>query len=179
MAKLTRFVANRPAPVVRPVGDVHSEGAADFEAIGCATCHAPSMGSVEGLFSDLLLHDLGDRSRAFGGGYGGRLRRSCDRSPRSKEAATPSGEAGPSEWRTAPLWGVAASAPYLHDGRAPTLHEAISLHGGEAELTSKRYAGFDPFDRKALLDFLRSQVAPSQPGRPADRSARSSRGGRK
>ena len=66
-------------------------------------------------------------------------RRSSTDLPASKDAPTPSGEAGPTEWRTTPLWGVAASAPYLHDGRAPTLNEAILLHGGEAELTSKRY----------------------------------------
>ena len=34
---------------------------------------------------------------------------------------------------TARLWGVADSAPYLHDGRATTLADAIRMHGGEAE----------------------------------------------
>ena len=38
----------------------------------------------------------------------------------------------PSEWRTPPLWGVADSAPYMHDGRAPTLADAVKLHGGQA-----------------------------------------------
>ena len=36
------------------------------------------------------------------------------------------------EFRTAPLWGVGATGPYLHDGRADTLDAAIRLHGGEA-----------------------------------------------
>ena len=36
------------------------------------------------------------------------------------------------EWRTPPLWGVRDSAPYMHDGRAETLLEAISMHDGEA-----------------------------------------------
>ena len=35
------------------------------------------------------------------------------------------GPARSSEWRTPPLWGVADSAPYLHDGRAATLEAAI------------------------------------------------------
>ena len=39
------------------------------------------------------------------------------------------------EWRTPPLWGVADSPPYLHDGRAYTLEDAIRLHDGEAEGT--------------------------------------------
>ena len=173
-SRLIRFVANLPAPVVRPAGDVIL-GAAVFEAIGCATCHAPSLGAVDGIYSDLLLHDLGDRFRAFGGGYGSRVTSEIVEKPKSKDAAPPSGEAGPTEWRTTPLWGVAASAPYLHDGRAPTLDEAIILHGGEAELTSKRYRMLSFFDRQALLAFLRSQAAPSQPGRPVDRTSHASR----
>ena len=36
------------------------------------------------------------------------------------------------EFRTQPLWGIAAVAPHLHDGRAATLDEAILWHGGEA-----------------------------------------------
>ena len=104
-----------------------------------------------------------------------RFDREIDRSAKGKESPAPSGEAGPTEWRTTPLWGAASSAPYLHDGRAATLHDAIALHGGEAELTSRRYAALAPLDRQAVLDFLRSQVAPSQPGRPVDRAARGKR----
>jgi CxxC motif-containing protein (DUF1111 family) len=176
--RMIRFVANLPAPVVHPTLDAEW-GYTVFHAIGCATCHAPSMGGVSGLYSDLLLHDLGDRFRAFGGGYGGGTSEIVEKSSRSKDAATPSGEAGPTEWRTTPLWGVAASAPYLHDGRASTLHEAIILHGGEAEMTSKRYSQLDPGARQALLAFLRSQVAPSQPGRSVDQTVRNSRGSRR
>ncbi len=36
------------------------------------------------------------------------------------------------EFTTARLWGIADSGPYLHDGRATTLTEAIMLRGGEA-----------------------------------------------
>jgi CxxC motif-containing protein (DUF1111 family) len=177
-ARMIRYVANLPAPVVHPVGAAEW-GLGIFEAIGCATCHTPSMGGVSGLYSDLLLHDLGDRFRAFGGGYGGGKSEIVDNSSRSKDVSTPSGEAGPTEWRTTPLWGVADSAPYLHDGRASTLHEAIILHGGEAEQTSKRYTSLSLGDRQALLAFLHSQVAPSQPGRPVDRTVRNSRGKRR
>jgi CxxC motif-containing protein (DUF1111 family) len=66
------------------------------------------------------------------------------------------------------LWGVANSAPYLHDGRASTLNEAILLHGGEAEKISKRYASLSFFDHQALLAFLHSLVAPHQPARTSD-----------
>ena len=59
----------------------------------------------------------------------------------SKETQA-SGEATPTEWRTHPLWGVATSSPYLHDGRANTIDESIRLHGGEAAATSEATRGF-------------------------------------
>jgi CxxC motif-containing protein (DUF1111 family) len=64
------------------------------------------------------------------------------------------------EWRTPPLWGVADSAPYLHDGRAATLIEAIALHGGEADACTKRYFASPAGDRLALLEFLSCLRAP-------------------
>src|SRR5262249_55557791 len=45
------------------------------------------------------------------------------------------------EWKTPPLWGLADSAPYLHDGRAATIEEAITFHGGERGPSGDRYIG--------------------------------------
>jgi CxxC motif-containing protein (DUF1111 family) len=62
-----------------------------------------------------------------------------------------------SEWRTTPLWGVAlAGPPFLHDGRAETLAEAILAHGGEALATRERFQVLSAVDRQALLAFLDS-----------------------
>jgi CxxC motif-containing protein (DUF1111 family) len=71
-------------------------------------------------------------------------------------------EGGPldREWRTPPLWGVADSAPYLHDGRAGTLVEAIALHGGEAEQVSRRFVALPAADRMAMVEFLSCLKAP-------------------
>ena len=74
----------------------------------------------------------------------------------SKDKTQASGEATPTEWRTPPLWGVASSSPYLHDGRANTIDEAIRLHGGEAAATSERYTKLSTIDHNALILFLRS-----------------------
>jgi CxxC motif-containing protein (DUF1111 family) len=173
---LTRFVRSLPRPVLRPVGnnpELAARGLAVFKAVGCATCHAPRLGPVNGLFSDLLLHDLGDRLTASGGyGTGSRVVDLAETDRKAKNGPPPTGEAGPTEWRTPPLWGVADSAPYLHDGRASTLDEAIRLHGGEADAISKRYAKLDRADRQALLAFLRSLTAPPGLPRVADSSAR-------
>ncbi|MCX6977130.1 MAG: hypothetical protein NTX04_04145, partial [Verrucomicrobia bacterium] len=58
--------------------------------------------------------------------------------------------------RTAPLWGLRASAPYLHDGRAPTIDGAIRAHQGEGSNLRDRYLRLSAPQRRQLLDFLGS-----------------------
>ena len=71
------------------------------------------------------------------------------------------------EWRTAPLWGVRDSAPYLHDGRAETLLEAIVMHGGESAGTRDRFLALPLDDRQSIIEFLHTLVAPPNlPQRP-------------
>jgi CxxC motif-containing protein (DUF1111 family) len=79
--------------------------------------------------------------------------------PNEKFAA--SQQPTPAEWRTAPLWGVADSAPYLHDGRAATLEEAIEAHGGEAANAAGRFHELAPDQRVALIAFLKTLRAPA------------------
>src|SRR5262249_61394544 len=86
----------------------------------------------------------------------------------------PAGGGGPRDGRPPRLWGVASSAPSLHDGRAPTLNEAIRLHGGEAAATSGRYAQLTTADRQCLLAFLHSLAGPPCPRPPASKSAKRS-----
>jgi CxxC motif-containing protein (DUF1111 family) len=175
---LVKFVRTLPPPVIRPIREQTLEpwGYPVFEKIGCATCHAPGLGRANGLYSDLLLHDLGDRMSAAGG-YGGsaRPRRVVDLA-KSNERPHSSGEAGPTEWRTPPLWGVADSAPYLHDGRAETLDEAIRLHGGEAAATSERYGKLASGDRQVLLAFLHSLTVSPKPRKSAAIATERTRG---
>ena len=67
------------------------------------------------------------------------------------------------EWRTPPLWGCADSAPYLHDGRAPTLHEAILGHAGELRRVRSNYMRLKKDERQDLLTFLQRLRAPDEP----------------
>ncbi len=136
-------------------------GKALFKAIGCAECHVPQLGSVENLYSDLLLHvmspDLGDTAA-----YGAFLA-SSDAKPAKKADVAParrSGAATEEEWRTPPLWGLRDSAPYLHDGRADTIEEAIRLHGGEASASALRYEKLPAREQAELQFFLLSLAAP-------------------
>jgi CxxC motif-containing protein (DUF1111 family) len=164
---LTQFVASLPRPELRRPPKARGQsllGEAVFARIGCGACHTPKLGHVDGLYSDLLLHDMGDRFASSGMGYGGGngSMQVVDRSKSSSNGEQPTGEATATEWRTTPLWGVADSAPYLHDGRASTLHQAIQLHGGEAEKTVDRYEKLAKDEQQALLAFLHSLRAPKE-----------------
>jgi len=65
------------------------------------------------------------------------------------------GNATGQEFRTPPLWGLADyPGPYLHDGRATTLDEAVRMHGGEARWSLHRYLSLPAADRRQLLAFL-------------------------
>ena len=88
-------------------------GEGRFGQLGCDGCHVPALNGPDGpvpLYSDLLLHDI------------------------LPEGSLGIEEAGASmtEFRTPPLWGVSQTGPWLHDGRADTLTQAIEGHDGEA-----------------------------------------------
>jgi CxxC motif-containing protein (DUF1111 family) len=105
------------------------------------------------LYSDLLMHDMGGDLASEA--YGAFVVDAAVRPP-----AAPAGHSD-SEWRTPPLWGVASSAPYLHDGRAATLRDAIAAHEGQADVSAKLFSALAPLDKQELIEFLRSLVAPA------------------
>lgn len=116
---------------------VAERGQGVFYSMGCASCHTPALRGPRGLiyaYSDLLLHDMGDELAD----------------------GVVMGLASGSEFRTHPLWGISATGPYLHDGRAGSLSEAIELHGGEATQSRETYIAASLEDREALLAFLYS-----------------------
>lgn len=59
-----------------------------------------------------------------------------------------------SQFITTPLWGVATSAPYMHDGRAATLRDAIFAHGGEATSSRTAFSILSPGNQQKLIEFL-------------------------
>ena len=74
--------------------------------------------------------------------------------------SSPARHPRPEEWKTPPLWGVADSAPYFHDGNSPTLRDAIVRHGGDAASVTKAYQGLPRVDQEAVVAFLRTLKAP-------------------
>lgn len=118
-------------------------GRRQFENAGCSDCHVRMLESPRGLlpvYSDLLLHDMGE----------------------DLADGIEQGEASGSEFRTQPLVGLAAVGPYLHDGRAETLHEAILAHGGEAQSARDLYDALPPDDQADVFEFLLSLGGRSQ-----------------
>ncbi|MBK7857471.1 MAG: hypothetical protein IPJ65_02375 [Archangiaceae bacterium] len=127
----------------------HPTGEAAFEKARCNGCHVsnlktradyplPQLANVDApVFTDQLLHDLGV-------GLADGL-------------AHEDGEAGPRDWRTAPLIGLRFSKHYLHDSRADTVAEAIEAHqseGSEANDSIARYRALSTAEQQALLEFV-------------------------
>jgi hypothetical protein len=183
LSTMVGYLSQLEVPVIRPprdpgLLDAFAEGRARFETLGCAGCHVPTLAlgtplvdaraepgvepkgpvlvvnvAKDGdgpkiepkyagpntpylvhLFSDLKRHDMGP------------------------DLATPEpqGTIPASVFLTRSLWGLAETAPYLHDGRAPTVHDAIVLHGGEAAGARDAYLALAEPERAAVRVFLMS-----------------------
>src|SRR5262249_39805349 len=125
-----------------------THGAAVFAQIGCAACHIPQQTSGSTLepamtnaaffpYSDFALHAMGN----------------------GLKDGISQGEAGPNEFRTAPLWGIGQRLFFLHDGRTSDLVTAIDDHasaGSEANTVIANWKTLSTADQQAILDFLRS-----------------------
>jgi CxxC motif-containing protein (DUF1111 family) len=153
---LVAYVRDLPAPAVYDLGAAGNASAEDgrriFGATGCVSCHRAQMGEVVGIYSDLLLHDMGPGLNDSGQYYG-------SSSSDSESSDSPKS----TEWRTPPLWGFRDSGPYLHDGRAATLEAAVELHGGEAQQSTQRFKALSILERFQLETFLKSLAAPVPP----------------
>jgi len=137
-------------PAATPSTPSTTNGLAKFSAVGCALCHTPSLttgnsnfapaalsGVQANLFSDLLLHQMGE-------GLADDISQ---------------GLAHGDEFRTAPLWGLGQRLYFLHDGRTSDLQQAIRAHrseGSEANRVINNFNGLSPSDQQDILNFLRS-----------------------
>lgn len=121
-----------------------------FKSTGCSRCHAPAqqitlvqangqpLTATIAPYTDLAVHDLGpglaDRDLA--------------------------GSVHPTQWRTAPLWGMGYRLSrekyptFLHDGRARSVEEAVLWHDGEAAVVRERFEHLPPAQRARLLKFV-------------------------
>ena len=150
---VTFYVRSLAPPAPGDDTERRLQGKALFSQLQCARCHVPEFqtgpsavaalaNKTVHLYSDLLLHDMGD----------------------ALADNRPDGQANGREWRTAPLWGLRlmrnflnGQALLLHDGRARTIEEAILLHGGEALASRNAYVALTQAQKDALLDFVGSR----------------------
>ena len=152
---LVSFAMLLAAPELEPATEQSERGRRIFDRIQCGVCHVPRLVGPRGplpIYSDLLLHDMG---------------------PELADGIV-QGVATGADFRTQPLWGIAAVGPYLHDGRAETLESAIRMHGGEARRSRDMAAALSPAEMADLVEFLmhlggRSQLSSGliPPGTPA------------
>jgi CxxC motif-containing protein (DUF1111 family) len=155
LSLFSRFLAP-PTPSATDPGGASSiaRGQATFTAIGCALCHTPTLKTGDSavaalrekavnLFSDLLVHRMG----------------------RGLADDVVQGEAGPDEFRTAPLWGLGQRIFLLHDGRTTDLLKAIRAHrspatrkvrASEANAVIDRFNVLEEAAKQDLLNFLRA-----------------------
>ena len=152
------FYAATLAPAARRKPDDPQvlRGQALFAQAQCAACHRPSCVTGEPLFprltspkvagqriwpyTDLLLHDMGERLADNRPDFGANGR----------------------QWKTPALWGtglikdVNGHTRLLHDGRARGVLEAVLWHGGEAEAAKDQVLKMKKADRDALVKFVES-----------------------
>ena len=181
MSALHVFSVANPVPFMETLDLSGQRGFSNFQSIGCAACHIPVLktrdrylplafpespqdpsenvylevdlvevgfepvpgenGVFVPLFADLKRHDMGDD-----------LKEDFE-----------SAEISNREFTTARLWGVADTAPYLHDGRATTLFQAINAHGGESQASRDAFLDLSVDEQKQLIDFLKQLRTPNQP----------------
>jgi len=154
-AFFARFLAPpAPSPDTPGGADSIARGRKTFVDAGCALCHTPTLNTGDAtvaalrnqpanLYSDLLVHDMG---------------------PRLADGVS-QGQAGPSEFRTAPLWGLGQRLFFLHDGRTSDLREAIRAHrsgsiftfnASEANRVIRNFNALQDGQKQDVLNFLRS-----------------------
>jgi len=137
-----------PSPDTPGGADSIGRGRQLFTDVGCALCHTPTLytgnatvaalrNKAVNLYSDLLIHDMG-----IGLADG-----------------VSQGQAGPREFRSAPLWGLGQRIFFLHDGRTSDLAQAIQEHsssGSEASAVISKYNALQETQQSDILNFLRS-----------------------
>jgi CxxC motif-containing protein (DUF1111 family) len=134
------FMRLSAAPAPAPPTAQTIRGQQMFASAGCAACHVPTQTTQGGTafqpYSDFALHAMGDLADGI-----------------------KQGNAGPDDFRTAPLWGIGQRLFFLHDGRTSDLGQAIEAHsskGSEANPAVDNFNGLSASDQQAILAFLRA-----------------------
>lgn len=166
------YLAMLETPIAMPPSDETlraraAYGGQVFRDAGCAKCHREKVplsnqywfewpDTTEGQPIALQLLKDGEQPR---GGLELQLYSDLKRHHMGERLAEANGDPdgiGRDLFVTRPLWGLAETAPYLHDGRALTIAEAVEAHGGEAQEARDYFLQVSEEDRENLQLFLMS-----------------------
>lgn len=175
------FGTNLERPTIDPLDAQTLTGQILFQQVGCVDCHTPLLQTNSRLLdysfpevhtdpsaNVFLSVDLANSAAGFetsaNGGLVVQLYSDLKRHDLGYQLSEETGGELDHLYITARLWGIADSAPYLHDGRATTLTDAIGMHRGEASAARSAFKALSPARRVALISFLkrlRTPVAPA------------------
>ncbi len=158
--QITSFVSSLPRPVELIAAGVKQDdvqaGRRLFATTGCADCHTPSLGSVDGLYSDLLLHRMGQELQG-GGSYN-----DVPLPPVKQDDPDPSSSLPhPGEWQHAAALGRSRFGALLArwpSGNARRRHYPSPRP--EAAASASQFAKLSVEQKGHLVGFLRSLRAP-------------------
>lgn len=180
MSVLHIFDVTNPRPFRQSLGPAGRKGLATFRSIGCTSCHKPSTRTRSrrlplahpevandpkaNVYLEIDLTKFGFRP-APGGGIRVPMFSDLKRHKMGPGLAETfeRGEIANDEFITARLWGIADTGPYLHDGRATTLYDAIEMHGGEAQSARDQFVALSDTEKENLLTFLGKLRTPIEP----------------
>lgn len=163
------------------------QGRQNFMAIGCGSCHIPDLtinhdrrvadvetvyDPVNGIFNNLFATAAGRFTTHNDGSGHPPLKLPSQNSfvVQNLFSDLKRHDLGPNFWErnfdgtltkqfvTEPLWGVATTAPYGHDGRSINLNEVILRHGGEAQAARNAYNNLTTLNKAKLIAFLETLV---------------------
>ena len=193
VSALVAFQATLPPPTVKADlpddwRQAVAEGAKQFEAVGCPSCHVKTLPLKSLVFTDPAPYDMAGTLRASEVKAPIRIdlsalpfARTLKRNDKGEwliplysdlkrhlivdETVNALGNEFQAQrfverdvFLTPRLWGVGSTAPYGHNGAFRMLDEIIAAHGGEARYSRDAYLRLDPAGRDSVVAFLRSLV---------------------
>ena len=176
VSALEIFNTTLTPPVQTRLDPAARAGRTLFDAAGCSECHIPFLDTrgrvLEYRFPDVpfggevfysvdLLRSPVQFPKAPKRGVRVSLFADLKRHDMGPELAESFGSELDAFFTTARLWGIWDTAPYLHDGRATTLVEAITLHGGEAQPARDDFVAFTNAEKAQLLAYLATLRTPT------------------
>ena len=148
VVNFSMFMRLSAPPTPAAMSSSAQNGAKLFNAVGCAFCHTTTLTTgpsrITGMsnvsyhpYSDFALHHMGA----------------------GLSDGVSQGNAGPDQFRTAPLWGLGQRLFFLHDGRTSDLLRAVRAHAGsgsEANAVISNFNSLSSNQVQDMLNFLRS-----------------------